>query len=178
MVEVRSAIHIRTGQRAAAESLDAWLAQHQVESVPFGDVYEACVHLLQNYAHVPDLVLVGADWLSDDELNIVRYVRQTWSGAAIVVYGSAPDTPRVDILPLVLTCHGERGLRTLLSGTPAELVRRLAESVAPLEPLPAVPPSRPVAAAPRPIQPPNAAGPRASLISDEFSTVSGPTDDG
>jgi hypothetical protein len=169
VVEVRSALHIRTGQRAAADALDAWLAQYQVESVPFGDVYEACVHLLQNYAHVPDLVLVGADWLSDNEVNIVRYVRQTWSAAAIVVYGSAPDTPRVDVLPLVMTCRGERGLRTLLGGTPAELVRRLAESVGPLEPLPAVP---------RAIQPPNIARPRASLISDEFSTVSGPTDEG
>jgi hypothetical protein len=178
VVEVRRALHIRTGQRAAADALDAWLVQHQVESVPFGDVYEACVHLLQNYERVPDVVLVGADWLSDDELNIVRYVRQTWSGAAIIIYGSAPDTPRVDVLPLVLTCRGERGLRTLLDGTPAELVRRLAESVGPIESPTAAIPARPATTAPRPIPPPDAAGLRANLISDEISTVFDPTDDG
>jgi len=130
--EVRSAIHIRTGQRAVVEALDAWLARHQVEIVPFDDVYDACVHLLRQFERIPDLALVGTDWLADDELSIVSCIRQTWPRTAIVVYGTSRDTPRLGLTPLIAACSGPTAIEKLLAQTPAELVRRMCDELAPL----------------------------------------------
>lgn len=125
MVEVRSAIHIRTGQCAIVEALDAWLARHRAEVIAFADVYEACVHLIKDCEQIPDLALIGADWLADDEFDIVAYIRQTWPRTAVVVYGGAREAPLVDLLPMMLTCRTEVALQQLLAGTPTDLVRRM-----------------------------------------------------
>jgi hypothetical protein len=129
---VRSAIHVRTGPRTSAAAIDTWLTQHQVEIIPFDEVYTACVHVLQHYERIPDLVFVGRDWLAGDELNIVSYVRQTWPRSGIIVYGDTGETPLCDLLPLVLTCRGPAAVHDLLAATPAELVRRLGEQLRPL----------------------------------------------
>jgi hypothetical protein len=139
VVGVHSAIHVRTGQRTLVEAIDAWLTQHRVEVTPLDDVYAACVHLLKCYEHIPDLVFVGADWLSRDELSIVSYVRQTWSRSGIVVYGDNSEIPLFDFLPLVLTCRGGAATRALLGGTPADLVRRFGQQLPPLVLAPAPP---------------------------------------
>jgi hypothetical protein len=131
---VRSAIHVRTGTRASTDAIDAWLSQHQVAVVPFDDVYAACAHLLKNFAQIPDLVFVGTDWLSRDELGIVPYVRQTWSRTGIVVYGEAAETPPFDWLPLVLMCRGKAALDAVLAAPPASVVRRLDEQLRPSGP--------------------------------------------
>lgn len=125
VVEVRSAIHIRTGQCAVVEMLDAWLARHKVDVTALADVYEACVHLVTSYEHIPDLALIGADWLAADEFSIVAYIRQTWPRTGVVVYGGTRETPLVDVLPMMLTCRTEAALQELLAGTPADVVRRL-----------------------------------------------------
>jgi len=130
--EVRSAIHIRTGQRADVQAVDDWLAHHAVEVVGLGDVYEACVHLLKNYEQIPELALIGVDWLAAGDLNIVAYVRQTWSRTGIVVYGDGAEMPRLDLLPLSLACRGAVALRKLLTETPADLSRRLSADIAPV----------------------------------------------
>lgn len=132
MPAVRSAIHVRTGQRASVEAIDAWLARHHVDTTPLDDVYGACVHLLKQYEQIPDLVLVGSDWLSRDELTLVSYVRHTWPRSGIVVYGDTTPMPSFDFLPLVLICHGAAALRELLAASPADLVQRLGEQLEPL----------------------------------------------
>lgn len=142
--EVRSAIHVRTGQRGAVEAIDAWLSRHQVAVVPLGDAYQACVYLLKHYQRIPDLALIGADWLADDEIDIISYLRHTWPRTGVLVYGSSPQTPLCELLPLTRTCRGEAALRELLACTPAELLSELctelAATGAPLTvPTPAVP---------------------------------------
>jgi hypothetical protein len=131
VADVRRAVHIRTGPRASVDAIDAWLTAHGVEIVPFNDVYASCVHLLTCYEHIPDLVLVGTDWLAGDELAIVSYVRQTWPRCGIIIYGDA-ESPAVELLPLVLTCRGPTALGALLARGPDELVRRLSEQLRPL----------------------------------------------
>ncbi len=132
MTLVRQALHIRTGQRATVEALDAWLADHAVAVVPVADVYAACVHLLQRYDQVPELVLLGADWLSASELGILRYVRETWPRAAIIVYGAARDWSACELAPLTMVCQGAPELQRLIAQTPAEVVRRIHGEPVPL----------------------------------------------
>ena len=130
MVAVRSAVHLHTGQPAAANALDAWLARHGVERIAFDDVYASCVHLLTRYDHVPDLALVGADWLQEDEFGIVRYLRETWPRVGIVVYGRAETSPALHAAPLVCTCPTQAALDRLLAETPAQLLQRLCADAA------------------------------------------------
>lgn len=125
VLEVRSAIHVRTGECAVVEALDGWLARHHVETTALADAYEACVHLITQYEHIPDLALIGADWLADEEFNIVAYIRQTWPHTGIVVYGRARELPLAGLLPMMLTCQTEAALKELLAGTPAEVLQHL-----------------------------------------------------
>jgi hypothetical protein len=129
---VSHAIHVRTGQRASAEMVDTWLTRSGVSAAGFDDVYAACVYLLRHYAAIPDLALVGADWLGDDELSIVAYIRQTWPRTAIVVYGGQRETPRYDHWPLTRTVRGADGVRELTGRTPAEVVAQLCAEMPPL----------------------------------------------
>jgi len=122
--QVRRAVHIRTGQPAAAEAIDAWLSDHDVEVLACADVYEACVHLLREYHNVPEMVVIGTDWLAPDELAIVRYARETWPRAAIVVYG-AGASPAPEASPLTIACGSDAALRTVLADSPAQLLERL-----------------------------------------------------
>lgn len=131
MYAVRKAIHIRTGQRARADMVDEWLTDHDVEIVALADVYEACVYLLKHYDQVPDLALVGADWLSASEFAIVRYIRETWPPVGVVVYGGSPDAPAYDFSPLVLTCRSDQALEGLWRRTPTDVLCRLAGEAMP-----------------------------------------------
>jgi hypothetical protein len=133
VVDVHSAIHIRTGQKSVVKRVDDWLAAHDVGCVTFDDVYGACVYLLRHYDRIPDLVLVGADWLARDEYNIVSYVRQTWPRVGVVVYGSAGSTPLFDLLPLMIACDSAAALEQLLAESPGAVVRRMLASVSPGE---------------------------------------------
>ena len=143
MFEVHNAIHIRTGQRAAGEALDAWLAQHDVDVVAVADAYDACIYLLRHYDRVPDLVLIGTDWLAPDEYNIVSYVRQTWPPVGLVLYGNTGGNAVVELLPMTRMCGTEADLRRLLDASPADVLRDLHEETGPVF----VPPRRPAARA-------------------------------
>jgi hypothetical protein len=122
---VRNAIHVQTGQRVLVEQFDRWLERHDVSSAVFEDAYAACVHLLQNYNAIPDLALVGADWLSADELSIIAYIRQTWPRTAIVVYVGQREAPRVELLPLTRVVAGEAAVREWTARTPSERVAEI-----------------------------------------------------
>jgi hypothetical protein len=188
---VSSAIHIRTGQRALADTLDQWLARHDVTTRGFDDVYAACVHLLQQYEQIPDLALVGTDWLAPDELSIIAYVRQTWPRTGVVVYGGQRETPRIDLWPLTRAVQGEAGLQKLTGRTPSEIFTELCAEMPPLatrggeSETPARPTREVVAAsgereareleAPRPSVP--AAPPRAILTPEELAVLLEPRDD-
>lgn len=130
MLEVQRAIHVRTGQRVAADALDGWLARHGVRVDGFGDVYETCVHLLTNYEQTADLALVGMDWLSDDECAIIPYLRQTWPRVGLVLYGAALNSPLIELLPMTLACRLGEPIRQLLAGTPQELLQRMSTKAA------------------------------------------------
>ena len=125
MSAVRTAIHLRTGESHAAEEISAWLRDHRVEVTGFSDAYDLCVHLLQHSAEIPDLALVGADWLSPGEFAIVRYLRETWPGVGIVVYSSGGETPPCEPGPLTRVCRSSHALRQLLSESPERTLSRL-----------------------------------------------------
>ncbi len=147
-MNVRRAIHIRTGQSASIAAVDTWLTRHELEVARFDDVYSACVHLLTNYERIADLALVGADWLADDEFNIITYIRQTWPRTAIIVYGASDKTPIYDVLPLMRTVRRQAALDELVAQNPAdvvtELARRAVRSDAPTI-VPATPAAQPEA---------------------------------
>ena len=123
--QIGSAIHLRTGQRARVEAVDTWLARHEVPVAAFDDAYDACVHLLLHCADIPDLAVVGVDWLTPDEFQILAYIRQTWPHAVIVVYGGEGELPGFDLLPLTQAYARDGGIQTMLADTPEEIVRRL-----------------------------------------------------
>ncbi len=134
-----TAIHVRTGQRASADVLEAWLARGGVEVLSFDDVYAACIHLLRCYERIPDLALVGTDWLGADELRIVTYIRQTWPQAGIIVYAANADAPDVQLVPLTLSCRGEQAVATLCRTPPEEVLHKLRGGVPALAALTRVP---------------------------------------
>jgi len=133
VAKVRSAIHVRTGQRAAAAAIDEWLRRHDVAVTDLADVYEACVHLLRHCDQIADLAFLGADWLTDDEFGLIAHIRQTWPRTVVVVYGGAPAPVRVDLLPLTRGCYGRAALEALLASSPAHVVEGLLPERAPAE---------------------------------------------
>lgn len=127
---MRSAIHLRTGEPSAAEAVEAWLHDHQVDSTLFLDAYDACVYLLQHSDQVPDLAFVGIDWLAPDELSIIRLIRETWPGSGIVVYASTDEAPPFQPAPPACICRTPAALLQLMTEPPAQVVRRLREQAA------------------------------------------------
>lgn len=126
-------IHLRTGQQSSAQAVDQWLARHGAAVASFDDVYACCVHLLQQYADVPDLAFVGGDWLDAADAKIVRYIRQTWPQTALVLYSTHVPPPPVEQLPRLQICASRGALTTLLSQPPHVLVERLAQGPEPGE---------------------------------------------
>ena len=131
MSQISSAIHVRTGEPSAAEAIEGWLRAHDVESVVFFDVYDACVYLLQHNERVPDLVFVGTDWLAPDELSIIRFIRETWPGAGIVAYSSSDEAPPVPAAPPTCVCRTPAALLQFMTEPPAQALRRLRAQAAP-----------------------------------------------
>ena len=173
--EIRTALHLRTGLCARVAAVDTWLAQHKVRVTTYDDVYIACVHLLQHGADMPDVVAVGADWLTPDEFHIVPYIRQTWPHTVILVYGGECEQPGFDALPLTRTYAREDGLRTMLAEPPGEHVRRLRAHL-PLfraPPLPRAPVAPPAEAARSslPGRDGEAPPPRAILTAEELAAL-------
>lgn len=180
MPAVRQVLHIRTGERAAAETLDGWLASHGCAITACGDVYEACVRLVRHTGEPPELVLLGADWLSPDEFAILRYLRETWPRAGVLVYTRGRTLPPLDFLPLVATCRTDEQWRRVLDALPETVLARLfadeavlaqrTAAPAPAAPAPAPPPDMP---APRPGHPAAhlPAAPRPTLSAEELAAL-------
>ena len=104
--------------------MDAWLTRHKVAVTAHDDAYAACVHLLTRYSQIPELALVGTDWLPADEFELAAFIRHTWPRTLIVLYGDAPGPVAYPARPLVLTYVGCPGLDRLCAEVPAELAVR------------------------------------------------------
>jgi hypothetical protein len=88
MRDASAVFHLRTGDRLAAQRIDAWLDQENAEVFGYGDVYRACACLVLAEGKKPDLAFIGLDWLIGNELAIVGYVQRAWPGSTLVVYGA------------------------------------------------------------------------------------------
>lgn len=117
-------LHVRTGLPTLAGDVDGWLAAHGIDAVTLNDAFDACQHALTSYEQAPELVFIGIDGLERDERQIVRYLRDTWPGLAIVLYGSdAAEHWSAD--PLLIAADCRPALRALLTVPPAELVAQI-----------------------------------------------------
>lgn len=125
---MRSAIHICSGDQSTEASVDRWLQSGDFSVQRFDDVYSACVYLVTNPDSPPDLVAVGASWLTSDELAIIAYVEQTWPDAPLMVYGWSDDAGRSGASRRVRVCRSSAELRVLLERLPADLVPCAEES--------------------------------------------------
>lgn len=121
MVEMRNSIHICAGDRTAEASVDLWLERGGFRVLRFEDAYSACAYLVTNQEDPPDLVVVGANWLTRDELAIIGYVEQSWPGVAQVVYGFPHDANLQGVPSGAVICRSNAQLRELLERSPSEV---------------------------------------------------------
>jgi hypothetical protein len=124
----KRAIHVRTGDRGTDGAISTWLQRHGVDVTPCADAFEACVYALAQPEPPPELALIGADWLAPDEVAVLGYLRETWPGIAIVVYGGTEATASFEASPATRVCRSGEALRRMLADTPDALldVRRAA----------------------------------------------------
>lgn len=118
------ALHIGVGNRGRAFLFDSWLNRHDVTVEHASDALAACVRLLQSPDQVPDLVLLGADWIGPEELLLARYVHDIWPATVVLTYG-----PTRDGLPAAgdaLTVPVDTAVRqsAVLSESPQALVQQ------------------------------------------------------
>jgi hypothetical protein len=116
--------------------VDQWLDRQGFQTCEFTDPYMACAHLVRRIADIPDLVFVGADWLSPEELILVQYLRETWPSVGVVVYANGNVSGVCEPAPLRLVCCSSAALRGCLENSPEQLLDalRARPSVQPLEP--------------------------------------------
>lgn len=119
------AIHVRCGEDGLAARVDRWLSANQVVTSDASDPYHACVALAEKSAVEADLVFVGLDWLTDDELSLLNFVRDTWKNCVVVAYSD--DRSRQILLrdPLTYVCREPAQLVAILAGSAADLVQRV-----------------------------------------------------
>lgn len=134
--------------------MDRWLRGGDFRVHRCEDVYSACVYLVTHPDSPPDLVVVGANWLTPDELAIMDYVEQTWPSAPLMVYGVSDDAGRIAASQRVRVCRSSDELRVLLEQSPADLAS-----------------SAPDSADDPPIAPPRCAEPGPSARRDELDDV-------
>lgn len=118
---MRNSIHICAGDRTAEASVDLWLERGGFRVLRFEDPYSACAYLVTNQDDPPDLVVVGANWLTEDELAIIDYVEQSWPGVAQVVYGFPHDANLQAVPSCTVICRSNAQLRELLERSPTEV---------------------------------------------------------
>jgi hypothetical protein len=129
---VRRAIHIGCGGTRAAQAVDAWLSRHSIERTCCADAFGACAHLLNSSACVPELAFVGADRLTNDDLVILSYLRETWPAVGIVVYGRNVESDSRTRDARMLVCASAAALHQVLAGSPAHLVARFHHRSSPI----------------------------------------------
>lgn len=124
------AIHVRTGEHALAARIERWLTANQVATRQAKDAFDACVVLAEKSQAAPEIVIVGLDWLADDELGLLNLVRETWHNCVLIAYSD--DRSRLPVLrdPLALVCCDPAQLTALLAGTTAAFLKRMRDSAA------------------------------------------------
>ncbi len=122
MAGALSALHIVGGDASSAQRIDRWLGDNGVAVERCGDVYRACVRLLRGPALVPELVVIGIDWLSPAQREICGYVRETWPASVQLRYGHEAAPQRPDALPLSYYCRVPDGLATLVAARPDQWI--------------------------------------------------------
>jgi hypothetical protein len=121
---VRRAIHIGCGGARGAQALDAWLDRHGIERTCCADAFDACAHILTSSACVPELAFVAADRLTNEELVILGYLRETWPAVGIVLYGRDAESDSRTRDARTLVCPSAVALREVLAASPAHLLAR------------------------------------------------------
>lgn len=127
------ALHIATGDQAAAFLFDAWLNRYSAEIERVSDVFDACVRMLQSPEKLPDLILLGGT-LADDEQLLIRYLIETWPGAIILHYGQGGAAHPI-AAPWILHVESQTRRNEILSSDPAHLVQNHAGVAEMPEPL-------------------------------------------
>ncbi len=127
------------------DCIERWLTNHDVDTTTFDDVYEACVYLLTRFEQVPQLAIVGADWLAPGEFSIIRYIRETWPRVGVLVYGGGSDAPGFDFAPMILTCRTPAALDTLVENGPTNVLHRITGEATAIAARPRVEPDAPPA---------------------------------
>lgn len=119
------AFHVRSGEHGLAARIDRWLIANRLAISEAPDPYHACVELAENSAVQADLVFVGLDWLSDDELSLLGFVRDTWKNCVLVAYSD--DRSRQILLrdPLTCICREPAQLAAILSASATDLIQRI-----------------------------------------------------
>lgn len=128
MQRCQKAVHLRTGDRETDGAVSMWLERHEVDVFDFADPFEACTFALTRPETTPDVAFIGADWLAPDELRIIDYLRETWPGLGMVIYGSTPATAGLHAGPQTLVLHPLSAVRRILVDSPAALLSRFPET--------------------------------------------------
>ena len=108
--------------------MERWLEGGGFRVHRFEDVYSACVYLVTNPDSPPDLVVIGASWLTRDELAIMDYIERAWPGVPLMVYGVTDDAGRIGASHCARVCRSSAELRVLLEQSPADLVSSAPDS--------------------------------------------------
>ena len=150
------AFHVRSGEHSLAARVDRWLVANRVVTSDASDPYHACVALAEKSGVDADLAFVGLDWLSDDELSLLNFVRETWKDCVVVAYSD--DRSRQILLrdPLTCICREPAQLAAILASSATDLIQRIHSAVGttapqprsrythrPVSPPPAAPPALP-----------------------------------
>ena len=73
--------------------------------------------------------MIGIDWLPPNEYSIISYLRETWPGLTIVVYGNTPTIVEFERMPLTIVCRSATEIRRVLANTPGALVKHSLEAM-------------------------------------------------
>lgn len=120
-----TAVHLCTGDESAVDRINAWLEEHGVGVTRCADAYEACVLALKSAAQCPALTFVGTDWLAPDDAVILNYLRETWPGTGMILYGNGAEGRVGDSSALTLSCRARGELQRILESSPERLLTRL-----------------------------------------------------
>lgn len=116
------ALHVRTGVPALCARVTSWLGDHSVQHVACDDAFQAVAYLLRHPENMPDIVLVGLDWLADDDFSLFAFLHDTWPSAAVVTYvnESLRRTPAPH--PSTIDCQSPTELASVLANSPAAIL--------------------------------------------------------
>lgn len=119
---IRRALHL-VSEPVAAARIDRWLSTAAISVHRFDDVYRLCADLARGSLPPPDLICLGCDLLTDDELHIVRFLRRVWPAVPVLLYGSR--TVRLPAAGPLRHLGGGEALARALRDPPDALLKRL-----------------------------------------------------